>query len=214
VKLAHAMNEVTLGVAHVEQRLSRFGIREEDHEVHGVAFLQCHPDLRIVLEAADAGAMAAARVDDHEGAALGIDRHPLRRNDAHQRVIDRPFERAPVQHHFIVEAQHRRQSLPLVLEEVVAALAQRVPEENRTLDRVDCILRLCPGVDRRERLCRRFLDLLGNRLFRALAKTIERVLGAGAQHLRDFRGHIPHPGKLLNWIVHTCFLIAKACVSG
>ena len=71
VQLAHAVHELALGVAHVEQRLSRLGIREEDDEVDRVACVQRHADLRIVLEAADAGAVAAARVDDHVGAALG-----------------------------------------------------------------------------------------------------------------------------------------------
>ena len=98
------------------------------------------PDLRIVLEPADAGAVTAARVDDHVGAPLGIHRHALRRNDAKQRVVDRTLERAPVHDHLMLEAQHRRQSLPLVLDEVVAALAQRVPEEDRALRKVQRVL--------------------------------------------------------------------------
>ena len=161
MKLAHAMHELALGVAHVEQRLSRLGIREEDDEVHGMAFVQRHADLRIVLEAADAGTVAAARVDDHVRAALGIDRHALRRNDAQQRVVDRTLERAPVHHDLVVEAQHRRQSLPLVLDEVVAALAQRVPEQDGALREVDAVLRAAsPEFRQRRRIRRQPGDLL------------------------------------------------------
>ena len=141
MKLAHAMDELALGVAHVEQCLSRFGIREEDDEVHRMPFVQRHSDLRIVLEAADARTVASARVDDHVRAALGIHRHALWRNDAQQRVVDRTLERAPVHHDLVVEAQHRRQSLPLVLDEVVAALAQRVPEQDGALREVDAVSR-------------------------------------------------------------------------
>ena len=64
MKLADAMHELALGVAHVEQCLSRFGIREEGDEVDRMAFVQRDPDLRVVLGAADAGAVAAAWIDD------------------------------------------------------------------------------------------------------------------------------------------------------
>ena len=145
MQLAHAVHELALGVAHVEQRLTGLGIREEDDEVHGVAFAQRHADLRIVLETADAGAVAAARVDDHVGTAVGVDRHAFRRNDAQQRVVDRTLERASVHDRLVVEVKHRRQSLPLVLEEVVAALAQRVPEQDGALREVDGVLRRAGG---------------------------------------------------------------------
>ena len=42
------------------------GIRVEDHEVHGVPRAQRDADFGVFLEAADARAVARARVDDHE----------------------------------------------------------------------------------------------------------------------------------------------------
>jgi hypothetical protein len=42
-----------------------------------VACAQRHADLRIVLEATDAGTVAAARVDDHVRAAIGSTVTPL-----------------------------------------------------------------------------------------------------------------------------------------
>ena len=126
-----------LGVAHVEQRLAGLGLAEEDHEIDRMALAQRDADLRVVLEAADAGAVAGARVDDDVGAPLRIDRHALRRHDAHQRVVDRPLERAAVEHHLVVEVQDRRLAGALVLDEVVAALAHRVPEQHRALREID-----------------------------------------------------------------------------
>ena len=77
------LHELLLRLADVEQRLARLGIAEEDDEVDRVALAQRDADLRIVLEAADAGAVARARVDDHVRAPLGIDGHALGRHDAH-----------------------------------------------------------------------------------------------------------------------------------
>ena len=46
------------------------GVGKKITKYTGWPALQRHADLRVVLEAADARAMAAARVDDHVGAAL------------------------------------------------------------------------------------------------------------------------------------------------
>jgi hypothetical protein len=138
---AHLVHELALRGAHIEQRLPGLRVDIEDHEIHRVPGAQQNADLRVVLEAADAGAVAAARVDDDVGALLGVDRHALGRDDAHERVVDRPLERATVDHHLVLEAQHRRLTLLHVLEVVVAALAQRVPEDHRALRAVYSVLR-------------------------------------------------------------------------
>ena len=89
MQLAHAAHELLLGRADVEQRLPGLGLAEEDHEVDRMALAQRDAYLRVVLEAADAGTVAGARVDDHVGTPLGIDVTPFGRDDAHQRVVDR-----------------------------------------------------------------------------------------------------------------------------
>ncbi len=142
--------------------------------------MQRYPDLGIVLEAADAGTVASARVDDHVRAALGIHRDALWRNDAQQRVVDRTLERATVHHDLIVEAQHRRQSLPLVLEEVVAALAQRVPEEDGALREVDAVLRaVAPHLPRQRRIRLQLGELTLVDLFHALAVSVPAPASSG-----------------------------------
>ena len=56
------------------------------------------------------GPVPGARVDDDVRAPLRIDGHAFGRHDAHERVVDRPLERAPVDDRLVLEVQHRRQS--------------------------------------------------------------------------------------------------------
>ena len=67
---------------------------------------QRHADLRIVLEAADAGAVPA-RIDDQVGPLGGVDDHAVRRLDVNERVIDGALELPAVEHDVVVEMQHR-----------------------------------------------------------------------------------------------------------
>ncbi len=137
VQFAHLAHELLLGFADIEQRLAGLGVAEEDHEVDRVALAQRDADLRVVLEAADARAVAGARVDDHVGTALRIDGHAFRRRDLQQRVVDGARQLAPVHHGLVVEVQQRRLAFSDVLQVVVAALAHRVEEEHRALRGVD-----------------------------------------------------------------------------
>ena len=105
-----------------------------------MAFTQGDADLRVVLEAADAGPVARARVDDDVRTPLGIDGHAFGRDDAYERVVDRVRERAAVDDGVVGEVQDRRQAFPRVLDEVIAALADRVPEQDRSLCGVDGIV--------------------------------------------------------------------------
>ena len=182
MQLAHLAHELLLRLADVEQRLARLGIAEEDDEVDRVALAQRDADLRIVLEAADAGAVARARVDDDVRTPLGIDGHALGRDDAHQRVVDRPRERAAVDDRLVVEMQHRRQAFSRVLDEVVAALAHRVPEQDRALRGVDGIaVPVRPdvrggcgmGQHRAQVVVEGLLKLLGKVLLRHLCALLE-----------------------------------------
>ncbi|MNG10197.1 hypothetical protein D3C84_936530 [compost metagenome] len=139
MQFAHLAHEALLGSADVEQGLARFRLAEEDHEIHRMPRTQGHADLGVVLEAADARAMPGARVEDQVGAPLRIHLHPGRRQDAQQGVVDRALEAAPVQHGLVVEVQQRRLALLQVLQIVVAALAQGIPEQHRALAEVHAI---------------------------------------------------------------------------
>ena len=63
--------------------------------------------------------------------------------DAQQHVVDRPLERAAVDHQLVIEHQHRRLALLIVLDRLIAALAHHVPEQDRALAGVDPVV---PGV--------------------------------------------------------------------
>jgi hypothetical protein len=85
-------------------------------------------------------AVAGARVDDHEGPHLRIGRRKaLGRLDAHQRIVRRLLQAAAVDHDLGVEHQHRRAARALVLEVLVAALAQDVQRGDGALPSVDKI---------------------------------------------------------------------------
>ncbi len=139
MELAHFLYKLAFRLADVDQRLSGLGFAKKSHEVNGMAFAQRDTHLGVVLESANAGTVPAARVDDYIRASRGVDRDAVRRNDAQQRVIDGTRKRAAVHDHLVIEVQHGWQSLPLVLDEVIAAFAQHVAEENRALSAIDDI---------------------------------------------------------------------------
>ncbi len=178
-------HEFRFGVGDVGKRLPRFGIRIKDHEVDRVTGLQRHADFRVFLEAADARAMTGARIDDDVGTQLVVDLHARRRDDAHECVVDGPLERAPVGQHLVAIREHRRLAGLLVGDPVVAALAQRVPEEDRTLREVDRVLGpILEGLLRHVARCGRGLQVFGLRL----------------PHMRDVRlGCLPYAPR-----VHRC----------
>ena len=65
-------------------------VGQEADEIAGMAGLERDADLAVGLEAADARAVPGARIDHDERTAGRIDGHALRRDDAHEAVIDRP----------------------------------------------------------------------------------------------------------------------------
>src|SRR5690606_14246737 len=97
-------------------------------------------DLALLLEAADTGAMPGARVDDHERPLVRIGFLALLGPDAHQGIVDRPFQLAPVRDHLVVERQDRRLARPVVLERLIAALPQHVPEQDLALYGIDPVV--------------------------------------------------------------------------
>ena len=124
------VEEGGLGVAHVGERLAGLRPWPEDHEIDGVAILECFADLAFRLEAADPGAVTRARIDDHERPPGWIDGHAGRWSDHDERVVDRAGQRAAVEDRLVVEVQHGRHLARLMLVERVAALAQHVEQDS------------------------------------------------------------------------------------
>ena len=157
VQLAHLAQERRLGVHDVLDGLARNRVGQKADEVAGMAGGHRDADLAVGLEAADAGAVAGARVDHHERPLALLDRDAGRRRDPHQAVIDRPRQGAAIDHEIGVELQHVGRLLRHVLEILVAALAQHVPEQDRALGRVEQV-----GAERvqgsRIDLCYRLVD--------------------------------------------------------
>ena len=85
----HRLEEHRLGGGDVEDGLAGHRLGQEADEVGRVAGLHRDADLAVGLEAADAGAVAGARVDDDEGALPRVDRDALGRDDAGEQVVDR-----------------------------------------------------------------------------------------------------------------------------
>ena len=119
MKLAHPAHEDLLGGAHIQERLPRLRLGVEDHEINRMAVAQSHADLRVVLEAADTGAVARARVDDHVGTPSRVYRYAFRRHDADEDVVDRALQRSAVEHRLVIEVQQGRLARALVLEPAI-----------------------------------------------------------------------------------------------
>jgi hypothetical protein len=105
-----------------------------------MAELERDAELTVHLEAADSRPVPGARVDHHERAHRGIGRRvALGRLDAHQGVVRRLLEASPVEDDLVVEHEHRRAAELIVLEVLVAALAQDVERQDGALPSIDPI---------------------------------------------------------------------------
>src|SRR5262249_57555953 len=80
------------GACDVLDGLAGHGIRQEADEIAGMPRFERDTDFAIGLEAADAGAMTRARIDDDERTACRIDFDPLWRDDPHETGIYRPIK--------------------------------------------------------------------------------------------------------------------------
>ena len=137
MQFANLSDEQNLGAADVLDRLAGLGIREESHEVDRVTGAQRDADLALLLEAADARTVPGARIDDDERPLSQVGRLARLGFDAHQCIVDRALELSAIQNHLVVEHEHRRLAGPVVLDRLIAALAQHVPEQDLALHGVD-----------------------------------------------------------------------------
>ena len=171
--------ESSLRRAHIGQRLAGLRLGKEDDEIHRVAVAQRDADLGFAFEAADAAAVASARIDDHPRPAILARRHrAFGRVNAHQRVIDRPLKLAAVDDEVVVESEHRREGLFLARDHRLAALAKRVEKKNPALGAVFCVFGKRIGGIRHQELRRQ-----RRQCYRGLPCRVDLVTGDGLRVL-------------------------------
>ena len=189
--LADDAEELGLGARDVREGLPGHRLGEEDHEIDRMPRLERHADLRVLLEPADAGPVAGPRIDDDEGPAVRVGLDAIGRDDAHEGVVGGPLEGAGIRDHLPFEVQQRRLAGLLVLEPVVAALAQGVPEQDGALREVEPVgAGVAPEVQRRRRSGS---DCSTQRLARGLHRvevTLQRVCAPLLIDLGDLRLHV------------------------
>ncbi len=132
----YVRDEDRLGPADVLDGLPRHRFRQEADEIDRMAGAQRHADFAVGLHAADSGTVARARIDDNDRRLRGIGRHVRRRNDAHERVVDRALQLAAVEHELGLEGQDMRDLLRRLRERGVAPLVQRLQKQHAPLPRV------------------------------------------------------------------------------
>ena len=133
VQRDHLLEEYRLGARDVLDRLARHRVGQEADEIAGMPGLERDADFAVGLEAADAGTVPGARIDDDERPARRIDFDPPRRNDPHEAVVDRPIERAAVDDELDLVVEHVRSGLGQMFAILIAALAHHVPEQDAAL---------------------------------------------------------------------------------
>ena len=163
------LDEAAQRMVNIGEGLPLFGFGKEYDEIDRVALVHRNAHLAVALEAADARAVAGARVDhDHRrpGHVDAIVPAIIADfGDPEERVVGGTVEVACVEKGFVLEIQKRRHSTPLVLDHVVGALAQRIQEQNPAFKQVLRIRRGGSG---------RFFDLRGLRVFSYRAALVGR----------------------------------------
>src|SRR5262245_25814336 len=112
-------------------------VGQETDEIRGMARLEGHTNLAVGFESADAGSMAGARVDDHEGPLLVIDLDALRRDNAGQNVVHRARQLAPVHDELGAEFEYMRRGLSRMLLVLLTPLLHDIDEQDTPLPRID-----------------------------------------------------------------------------
>ena len=180
------------GRGNVQNRLAGFGVPEEDHEINGMPATQSDTHLAVGFEAANAGTMAGARVNDQKGPESIIARHHvLGWGDADQGVIHRALQLAAIHHGFIVKNQHRRAAGLFVGDEVIARFAHRIPEKKAALCRIQHV-----GSGIHRQILRRLhqpLTGLAQAFQRCLrVQRIRQGAGVATHHIRHDAGLFQH----------------------
>jgi hypothetical protein len=118
----HLLQEDCFGSGDVLKGLPRHRLRHETDKVTGVTCLERHAELTVRLEATDAGAIARARIDYDKWSPRGIDLDALGGNDARQKIVRGPCERAPIEHQLGCVAKDVRDFRGAILVILISAL--------------------------------------------------------------------------------------------
>ena len=102
--------------------------------------LERDADLAVGLEAADARAVACARVNYNERPALWVNFDPYRGHNPREDVVHWPIEIAAVHHEFHLVIEHVRSGLGQLFAICVAALTHHIPKQDGSLRRVDHVI--------------------------------------------------------------------------
>ncbi|MET3362905.1 hypothetical protein ABIF60_004300 [Bradyrhizobium japonicum] len=135
-----SFKKLRFGSRNALDRLAGHGFGQKPDEVAGMSRLHRDTDFAVRLEAADAGTMAGARIDDDERPPPHVDRDILGRDDADERVVDRLVEFAAVRNQLGSILQHMRCGLRDVLAILVAALSHDIQKQHAPLSGIDQIL--------------------------------------------------------------------------
>ena len=135
--LGHHAHEFDLRIHDVGHGLARLGIRKEDDEIDRMSRAKRDTHFGIGLEPANARTMPRTRVDDDEWTQRVVDLDAGRRNDANERVVDRPPESAAVRKYLVFVCEQRWLAGALVLDVIISALTQRVPKQRGALNEVE-----------------------------------------------------------------------------
>ena len=136
----HPFEKHRLGTRNILDRLTRHRFGKETNEIAGVTRLHGDADLAVGLEAANAGTVARARIDDDKRPSRRIDLDARGRHNPHQGVVDRPIKAAAVDDKFGFVVEDVRNSLRLVFAILIAALPHHVQKQHASLRGIDEIV--------------------------------------------------------------------------
>ena len=123
------LDKAGLRFADILDRLTGHRFGQEADKIAGMAGGERDPDLAVMLHAADARAMPGARVEDDKRPLVRVDRCPWAERSAPTR--NSPAAACPaVEHQLGIKAQHVRRRAGIVLDAIVAALAQHIQQQN------------------------------------------------------------------------------------
>src|SRR5262245_33017875 len=110
--------------------LTRHRLGQEANKIARMAGLHGNPDFTVGFETANAWPVPGTGVDNDERPARLVDCNAVRRNDAHEGVIDGTRKGAAVENEFSLVVQHMRCGLGEMLAVGVPSLTHNVPEQN------------------------------------------------------------------------------------
>ena len=133
MQFSYALDKYPQGIDDGIDGLSGLGRRRKADIIAVMTLPKGLADLAFRFEAADAGSVARARIDNHEGAFVIVEHGAGRRLYLDDAVIHGLRQGSAVHNQLIVELQHMRGFFSHVFPEMVAAPAHYIPVKNRFL---------------------------------------------------------------------------------